>query len=392
MINKKLNILIVASWYKSESNLTYGSFIEEQARMLKRKGHNVTVLHPFLKGTFISSIRDRKMFFSFEKDNGLNIIRLGIAPPLPGIRSLSYNKLSIQTLNKIQTLFDKIGFPDIIHSHSLFMGGVIANFLSVKKKIPFVHTEHTSSLIFNFSIYSKTELSILQNVYRNAEKVLFVSSWFKNEMIKRYSLKPSNLAVLHNVVDPIFFERNLTLHTTKNLRFLIIGDFQIRKQHSLLLEAWKIVLNSNQNVSLTIAGNGERKKELINEAIQLDINKSINWIPRLNRLEVRDQIVNHDVILSCSQVETFGLTVAEAISLGKPVIVTDSGGVRDIVIKSNGIITEQTPQSFGHGILKLIENFDTYQSKLIRDNAYQNFSEEKIGTELESIYAKALNH
>ena len=34
MQNRKLNILIIASWYKTGKNLTYGSFIEEQARML----------------------------------------------------------------------------------------------------------------------------------------------------------------------------------------------------------------------------------------------------------------------------------------------------------------------------------------------------------------------
>ncbi len=390
MQNRKLNILIIASWYKTGKNLTYGSFIEEQARMLQKQGHTITVLHPSLKGTFIGSIRNRKTTFSIEKDKGISVIRIEVAPPMPGLRSLAYHKLSKETLFKIQSLFNQIGLPDIIHSHSIFMGGVIANYLFKKINIPFIHTEHTSGLIFDFSKYPKSDKLILTNVYKNAKKVLFVSEWFKNQMIKKYSLKTNQLEILNNLVDPFFFEGNIQLNSTNIIKFIIIGDFQFRKQHTLLLKAWSIVLNKHKNISLTIAGNGESKKELINEAIHLQINDSINWISRLNRNEVKNQISNHDVVLSSSKIETFGLTIAEAISMGKPVVVTDSGGVRDIVTEKNGIITEQSPQAFAAGIIKLIERYATYDSKTIREYAYQNFSEETIGLKLEKIYSNIL--
>ena len=149
MQNRKLNILIVASWYKTETNSTYGSFIEEQARMLQKRGHAITVLHPFLSGTFLGSIRNRKTIVSIENEQNLTVIRIRVAPTLPGMRSLAYQKLSKVCLKKIDSHFNEVGCPDIIHSHSMFMGGIIANYLFKKKNIPFIHTEHTSGLIFD---------------------------------------------------------------------------------------------------------------------------------------------------------------------------------------------------------------------------------------------------
>ena len=60
MGNKKYHVLICTAWYKSEINETEGSFVEEQARLLQAKGYKVSVVHPYLKGTFVGTLLDRK--------------------------------------------------------------------------------------------------------------------------------------------------------------------------------------------------------------------------------------------------------------------------------------------------------------------------------------------
>jgi glycosyltransferase involved in cell wall biosynthesis len=109
-------------------------------------------------------------------------------------------------------------------------------------------------------------------------------------------------------------------------------------------------------------------------------------LPILNRAEVKEQMSAHQVILSTSKVETFGLTIAEAQAMGKPVVVTDSGGVRDIVTKKTGIVTELSSEAFAKGLIQLIQSFDAYYPETIRQSAKNRFAAEVIMNQLNEIY------
>jgi len=111
----------------------------------------------------------------------------------------------------------------------------------------------------------------------------------------------------------------------------------------------------------------------------------------LSRIEVRKEIAAHHAIFSTSTIETFGLTVAEAQAMGKPVVVTDSGGVRDIVTQETGLVTEGSSESFAKWILQLIQSYDTYDQETIRQSAKRRFSSEVIMEQLHEIYDQALS-
>jgi glycosyltransferase involved in cell wall biosynthesis len=86
-----------------------------------------------------------------------------------------------------------------------------------------------------------------------------------------------------------------------------------------------------------------------------------------------------------SKLETFGLTVAEAISAGRPVVVTNSGGVQDIVDTSNGIITAFDLDSFANALASIKANYYKYNLKQISQDAKERFGKQ-------TIYAKLYAH
>ena len=80
------------------------------------------------------------------------------------------------------------------------------------------------------------------------------------------------------------------------------------------------------------------------------------------------------------------MTIAEAQAMGKPVVVIDSGGVRDIVTRETGIVTECSSEAFAKGMLQLIQSYDTYDPETIRQSAKRRFSSEVIMEQLNEIY------
>ena len=275
----------------------------------------------------------------------------------------------------------------IIHSHAMFMGGVIGHKLSKKYNLPHVHTEHTSGLIFNPKQYTKEDIAITRKAYSHCHKVLFVSNFALKHTLATIALKSKDtFMVLPNIVDSSFFSSPIgPFSKVTYLRFLVIGNFIPRKNHQLLLEAFGLVQKEFPTVGLSIAGNGPLEQHLraLCESLNLE---NVHWLPRLNRAEVKEEMSVHQVILSASKVETFGLTIAEAQAMGKPVVVTDSGGVRDIVTQNTGIITECSPEAFAKGLIHMIQSLDSYDPETIRLSAKNRFAAEVIMNQLNEIY------
>ncbi len=386
MNKHSLHILLIASWYPSKENPTAGSFVQEQAHMLRDFGHQVTVIHPFMLGTFANAFT-KQSYQTFSDEDGIRVLRVGVAPPMPFIRGISY----AYCFHRVRIAMKKFQLNPkeftIIHSHAMFMGGVIGHKLSKEYNLPHVHTEHTSGLIFNPKQYTKKDISITRKAYSHCHKVLFVSNFALKHTLSNIALKSKDtFVVLPNVVDSSFFSSPI-LHFSKatSLRFLVIGNFIPRKNHQLLLEAFGLVQKEFPTVKLSIAGNGPLEQELrgLSESLKLE---NINWLPRLNRAAVKEQISAHQVILSTSKVETFGLTIAEAQAMGKPVVVTDSGGVRDIVSQETGIVTELSSEAFAKGLIQLIQSFDAYDPETIRQSAKNRFAAPVIMNQLNEIY------
>ncbi|MEY4127004.1 MAG: glycosyltransferase [Flavobacteriales bacterium] len=388
MRDNSLNILLIASWYPSKENPTAGSFVQEQAHMLRDFGHQVTVIHPFMLGTFVNAFKKRS-YNSFSEEYGIRVLRVGVAPPLPFFRGISYAYCFQRVRNAMKNYGLRMQEFTIIHSHAAFMGGYIAMKFSQYHGIPFLHTEHASGLHFNPKQYTSTDMRVLHKIYSNARNVLFVSRYSLSSTLKNLKLADSvRYDLLPNAIDNSFFEEPI-IRDSVPTNFLMVGDFLPVKNHELLFQAWIIVQDKYPVVNLTIIGDGIDKIELIKRFPSLNLD-TVTVLPRLNRAKLRKVMSTHEVILSSSIVETFGLSIAEAQALGIPAVVTNSGGVRDIITLETGIITEPSASAYAEGILQMIQSYHAYDSIRIRQLASQRFASEVIMNQLNSIYQQVL--
>lgn len=150
-------------------------------------------------------------------------------------------------------------------------------------------------------------------------------------------------------------ELNNILDNKKIKKIITIGRFSPEKGHKRLIKAFNKLYTENKDVCLIIIG-GRGK----------DYEKTLNLI---NKLPIKDNVIaikgvsNPYVILKkcdyfvlSSFYEGFGLVIAEADILNKPVISTDIVGPRDFLKQNNGTSVENNEDGLYLGMKKLLNN------------------------------------
>ncbi len=383
LLNKKPTVLIISSWYPSPEDVTNGSFVHEQVKMLKKRGHEVVVVKPNLNGSFSDTIKGKKIkskVYSFE---GVGVYEVGVNVYFPKLKSVYYNILRKKVEKTI--VEQQLNF-DIIHSHSLLSAGVIAANISTIFSKPLIHTEHTSALVFSPNEFDAIDRQAIHRLINIAKNIFFVSSFSLEKSLIFKDAISTKISVLHNVVDDSFFE----LQTSeKNNSIVVIGDFGERKNQLFLLDVWKELQKKNivAGIKLLFIGNGFESTEFIEKSEGI---KNIEVKNRLNRDEILTEISTSQLLLSSSLIETFGLTIAEALALGVPVVVTNSGGPKDIVEEGDGFIVDFDKMSFLEKVEEVLKgNHD--EATIIRERCKSKFSENVIYLKLVEAYKNSVS-
>lgn len=254
----------------------------------------------------------------------------------------NYNFLYKNEINDIIENFK----PDVIHTNNLCGISVIVWDLAKKSKIKLIHTSrdyyliHPSAKISNpKSLIQKISFMIWSYVKKNRSKnvntYIGISKYILNEHIKNGFFVNSKKKVIYNSqVSNCKIELNNKKTGTKNLGF--IGRISPEKGLDILLEAFnKANLNSTK---LYIAGEGDSLyiKYLKNKY-------NIEDVIFLGKVKPEDyfELIDINIVPSVWD-EPLGRVVIEAYSYGIPSIVSNSGGLPEIIQKGiTGFIYEK---------------------------------------------------
>jgi glycosyltransferase involved in cell wall biosynthesis len=386
-----MHILLVPSWYKTDKEPFMGTFFEEQARALKKLGHVVGIIYPEyspLRNIF----NEKETINDFYLDNGLPTYSIHIQSKIPKFRRLSYRQFG-KSVNKIfEEYIKKYGIPDVIHAHSLFFGGVAANYIAQEHKIPFVITEHLTSFIMG-TISNKDDRNISKEIFINADRSLIVSNNFKSDLEKELSLPENTFEVVHNMVADFFFENNVPKFFLPDDEFIFFTNSFLlpRKNHKLLFEAIKMVKEKKHKVKLRVGGDGPLMDELKSLAKESGIEENVQLLGGLTRMQVKQELDKCHAFVLASFYETFGVVLIESLACGRPVIATDSGGPRDFINETNGLIVpEFNPHKFAAAMETVMKNYSKYNQKAISENCFRDFNEKRIAMKLQNIYTDVL--
>lgn len=269
-----------------------------------------------------------------------------INPTLNLLKKVSY----LKNLNRVKEIIHSQK-PDILHAHYASSYGLIGSLCNYH---PFIISVWGSDVMLfpKKSIFTR---QILKNNLRKADVICSTSEAMVEEL-KIYTNKKILLTPFG--VDTKKFK---PLTNGKKTETIVIGTVKsLEKVYGIdtLIKAFKIVLKQFPNLILKIVGTGTQEKVFKDLVKELGLNEKIEFLGRIPNEEVPKTLNSFDIFIALSRSESFGVSVVEASACGIPVIVSDVGGLPEVVINEfTGLIVQKdSVKEASEAMIKLISN------------------------------------
>lgn len=386
-----MDILVISRNYPNNIQKTRGTFVASQVFGIKKlyaENYNFVVISPigYLPNAlnYIYSSVVNKISLEEVVDNLKIFYPRWFVLPKNSLKII-YPFFLWRSINKIIKL--KNISSDVIHAHFCYPDGVVGYYLAKQRRKPLIITAHTGSIhILNKKFYWKY---FMKDAFSYASKIIAVSPRIKNELIS-FGIKSDKITVIPNIIPQHFINKEKSIRGSQIIKLISIGNLVWLKGFDYLIKAVSILINQGIKIELTIVGNGELKQPLIQLAKEEKIESKVNFIGSVLNSDLPDLYNKHDIFVSSSLIESFGVVVFEALAVGLPVVVTKSGGPEQFITSELGEIVEKSNEILlAEGIIKVISKLGDYDISYLKNFVTSHFSERAVSEKIVDVYKLA---
>jgi glycosyltransferase involved in cell wall biosynthesis len=194
-----------------------------------------------------------------------------------------------------------------------------------------------------------------------ASAIASTSHCMLREVDKLYK-HPDTYVTYFGVDTDKFCIRRLNGNAKTSITIGIVKGLYTKYGVDTLIKAFSIVniKLSSQNIRLLIVGEGPERKSLENLTIELGVEHLVAFLGPIPNDEIPNVIHEMDIFVALSRLdsESFGVAIVEAGACGKPSIVSDVSGFKEVVINEiTGLIVERENENeAAEAIIRLIED------------------------------------
>lgn len=363
-----ISVLHIASWFPNPQDERLGNFVEEHLRALALK-QKVVILSAFENGHDAMIIKEEPFL-------QIQILYRKRYPLLSHYRAL---KKGYQYLKEQGHQFE------MAHLHVTWPSGIV--FLGFLKRLPFMITEH-------YSGYQKSRLhewsKIAQNMARrimNRSTLICPVSMQLGTSIEDFGVTTPQ-RIIGNVVDGTLFHYQKAPSPSSPFKLLHLSSLQEEtKNIKGLLAGFSAALKDDDDLFLSIGGDGDLQ-ELESKLRSAGIpSEKLRILPALSKTEVAQEMAACNAFVLFSLIENQPVVLLESLRVGRPVIATEVGGIKEFIGPEEGILVpSQKENALAQAILDLKRNYQNYQPAAIAENAAKKHSYQAIAEQFENCY------
>ena len=301
----------------------------------------------------------------------------------------------------VAKLPDKI---DVFHAHDWLVATAGIGLKHVFRK-PLLVTMHSTEIGRRDGIHTATERMIGETeawLTYEAWKVICCSQYMVSHVKWAFGLPDDKLVMVPNGVNTQVYE-NVQGQDCRTFRgkfalpeeklVLFVGRLVYEKGAHVLINAIPKII-AGINAKFVIVGSGYMRDQLLNIVKSMGLEHKVLFAGFVDDETLLRLQSCADVSVVPSLFEPFGIVALEAMAAKSAVVVSDTGGLAEIVDHDvTGVkVYPNNPESLAWGVTKVLTN-KTYRN-MLRQNAYKEIREkydwEQIAEQTSQIYESVL--
>jgi glycosyltransferase involved in cell wall biosynthesis len=322
--------------------------------------------------------------------DGVDVEQFPAARWLPGA-----NKLGV-SFKAMRWLARRAGDYDVIHVHGVWGLTLIAALAAARvRRVPVVVTPHESLTAIDIEtsqsgVRQRIKLA-LRALYLRWTAVFVVNSQLEADTsVPEIGADRVNVTY-HPVVEPDTpHAEPRSLGTGERLRVGFLGRLHPKKNLPLVIDA---LAQLPDHVVLVVAGGGELLDDMKRHAERRGVQGRVQWLGFVSPDERTRFLEGIDVLVMPSTFESFGMSAAEAMLDGVPVIVSEPTGIAEVIGRHEaGIVVPPDAES----VAAAIERLDRDRGSLAelgrrgQEAVREELSLEHAGASLRDAYERAV--
>jgi glycosyltransferase involved in cell wall biosynthesis len=263
--------------------------------------------------------------------------------PQSSDRNALYGRLVDANLNptylSVRKLLDPRGFArlvrtlrraqvDVVHAH-LGYSATLVPLAARLAGLPVVATLHLSPQPHTQRGERFKELLSVR-IPARLGRIVLVSQHAFDQYAKRYGPARSTWRAIPNGVDVGRYAVRSGSGSPDRPVWAVVAALRPDKNHVDLIRAWAAVVAVHPGAKLLVVGDGPSRADIENAVLEAELGESVELLGR--REDVPDILAGVDGVVSASVDEALPTALIEAGACGLPVVASDAGGTREIVV------------------------------------------------------------
>lgn len=331
-----------------------GRHVDALAREIAACGHEVVVLTRGEAGAPVEELRD-----------GVRVRRSAVDPLAIDFTTeslLAWAQAAEHGLVRAALPLLRRWRPDVIHAHDWLVAQTAVTVAEVTGA-PLVATMHATEAGRHQGWLPRPLNLAIHSVERwlvdRASAVITCSSAMQEEVSRLFDTAADEVSVIPNGIDasqwratPRVRALARAAHTADGPLIVFAGRLVHEKGVQTLIDALPELRRHWPSVRLTVAGTGPRMDRLQDIARRRRVARAIDWAGFMTDHDLAALFGAADAVIVPSIYEPFGIVALEAAAAHAPLVVTDTGGLSDLVMA--GAVGASCPPDDADALAKAI--------------------------------------
>lgn len=360
-----VRILIVTPWFPTTTSPHSGVFVLRDAVALHNH-HDVRVIHlvsPVLLGEDAPD----------DHVEGIPVHRVVVNRAYPAHWARAWRTVHVAAQG-----------ADIVHTQAI-SGLVPFSMRRPAGNTPWVHTEHWSALTSPKTLSAigrSARLAVMRLL--NRPDLITVACERLAKPIRQVRRGP--IEQVPCIVAPADHLVAMPQDPTM-VRLIGVGSLVPRKGPLMALRTIAELRERGVTASLTWAGDGPQRAELLDTADELGLTDQLTLLGNVDDREVRTALDAADMLLLPTLGDNFCIVVAEALSQGRPVVSGSATGASEYTTATVGtFVVDQTPVAYADAVADLLARTQTMTAAEIAGTLGRRFWPETVAGQYTAIY------